>query len=171
LSVSSCSIPGLAAHLAAENLFLRKLLALEHKVKPHRANDSACLIMVILERMVSSRGALVNVQPIPSYAATARDSVSSGVRNPGLLADRKFPRICAALSQRWPRKIHLGRGTYRQRVETEPGDSDLSEHCRQVPLQWPSGAHACSEIASATTSANDIAIELPSTRRLIRPNI
>jgi len=51
--------------LAAENLFLRKQLALfqERKVKPHRANDSTRLIMLILGRMFSWRGALVNVQP------------------------------------------------------------------------------------------------------------
>jgi transposase InsO family protein len=51
--------------LAAENLFLRKQLALfqERKVKPHRAKDSTRLIMVILGRMFSWHGALVNVQP------------------------------------------------------------------------------------------------------------
>src|SRR5215472_11943707 len=51
--------------LAAENLFLRKQLALfqERKVKPHRAHDSTRLVMIILGRMFSWRGALVNVQP------------------------------------------------------------------------------------------------------------
>jgi hypothetical protein len=51
--------------LAAENLFLRKQPALfqERKLKTHRADDSARLIMVILARLFSSRGALVNVQP------------------------------------------------------------------------------------------------------------
>ena len=51
--------------LAAENLFLRKQLALfqERKVKPHLADDSTRLVMVILGRMFSWRGALVNVQP------------------------------------------------------------------------------------------------------------
>src|SRR5262249_51784405 len=51
--------------LAAENLFLRKQLALfqERKVKPHRAHDSTRLVMVILARMFAWRGALVNVQP------------------------------------------------------------------------------------------------------------
>src|SRR5215469_13896640 len=39
--------------LASENLFLRKPLALfqERKVKPHRADDSTRLIMVILGRL------------------------------------------------------------------------------------------------------------------------
>jgi len=51
--------------LAAENLFLRKQLALlqERKVKPHRAHDSTRLVMVILSRMFSWRGALVNIKP------------------------------------------------------------------------------------------------------------
>jgi hypothetical protein len=51
--------------LAAETLFLRKQLALfqERKVKPHRAHDSTRLVMVILGRMFSWRGALVNVKP------------------------------------------------------------------------------------------------------------
>ena len=50
--------------LAAENLFLRKQLALfpERKVKPRRANDSARLRMVILSRMFPWRGSLVNVK-------------------------------------------------------------------------------------------------------------
>ena len=51
--------------LAAENLFLRKQLALlqERKVKPHRPHDSTRLVMVILGRMFSWRGALVNIKP------------------------------------------------------------------------------------------------------------
>jgi hypothetical protein len=50
--------------LAAENLFLRKQLALfQERVKPHRANDSTGLIMVILGRMFSWRDALVNIKP------------------------------------------------------------------------------------------------------------
>src|SRR6516164_4881037 len=51
--------------LAAENLFLRKQLALfqERKLKPHRAVDSTRLLMVILGRMFSWRDALVNVKP------------------------------------------------------------------------------------------------------------
>jgi hypothetical protein len=100
-------VPRSRRALAAENLFLRKQLALfqERKVKPHRAHDSTRLIMVILGRMFSWRGALVTVQPDPSSAGTARDSVSSGVGNPGLWADRKSPGIYADLSARWPQRI------------------------------------------------------------------
>src|SRR5215471_16194379 len=51
--------------LAAENLFLRKQLALfqERKVKPRRADDSIRLVMVMLGRLFSWRDALVNVKP------------------------------------------------------------------------------------------------------------
>src|SRR5262249_54138508 len=58
----------LAAHsrraLAAENLFLRKQLALfqERKGKPRRASDSTRWMMATLCRMFPWRGTLVNVQ-------------------------------------------------------------------------------------------------------------
>ncbi len=59
----------LAAHshsaLAAENLFLRKQLALfqERKIKPRRADDSTRWMMVTLSRMFPWRDVLVNVKP------------------------------------------------------------------------------------------------------------
>src|SRR5215472_10011961 len=51
--------------LAAENLFLRKQLALfqERKVKPRRADDSIRWMMATLSRMFPWRAALVNVKP------------------------------------------------------------------------------------------------------------
>ena len=51
--------------LAAENLFLRKQLALfqERKVKPRRADDSTRWMMATLRRMFQWRDALVNVKP------------------------------------------------------------------------------------------------------------
>src|SRR5262245_47627442 len=50
--------------LAAENLFLRKHLALfqERQVKPRRANDSTRWMMATLSRMFPWRDALVNVK-------------------------------------------------------------------------------------------------------------
>ena len=50
--------------LAAENLFLRKQLALfqERQVKPRRANDSTRWMMATLSRMFPWRDALVNVK-------------------------------------------------------------------------------------------------------------
>src|SRR5216684_3218196 len=51
--------------LAAENLFLRKQLALfqERKVKPGRADDSTRWMMATLSRIFQWRDALVNVKP------------------------------------------------------------------------------------------------------------
>ena len=51
--------------LAAENLFLRKQLALfqERKVKPRRADDATRFVMVALSRMFAWRNALRNVKP------------------------------------------------------------------------------------------------------------
>jgi|CZKS01.1.fsa_nt_gi putative transposase len=51
--------------LAAENLFLRKQLALflERKAKPRRADDSTRWMMAALSRMFLWRDALVNVKP------------------------------------------------------------------------------------------------------------
>src|SRR5712691_4066900 len=55
----------LPSALAAENLFLRKQLALfqERQVKPHRADDATRWILAILSRWFDWRGALVVVQP------------------------------------------------------------------------------------------------------------
>jgi hypothetical protein len=51
--------------LAAENLFLRKQLALfqERKLRPRRADDSTRWMMATLSRMFQWRDALVNVKP------------------------------------------------------------------------------------------------------------
>ena len=51
--------------LAAENLFLRKQLALyrERQVKPHRASDATRLGLVLLARWFAWREALTIVQP------------------------------------------------------------------------------------------------------------
>lgn len=53
------------AHLAAENLFLRKQLALymERRVKPRRADDATRIILVTLSRLVNWRQLLVIVKP------------------------------------------------------------------------------------------------------------
>ena len=51
--------------LAAENLFLRKQLALylESQVKPHRARNATCLTLVVLARFIKWRPVLTIVQP------------------------------------------------------------------------------------------------------------
>jgi len=52
-------------HLAAENLFLRKQLALylEREVKPRRADDATRISLVVLSRLVDWRRLLVVVKP------------------------------------------------------------------------------------------------------------
>ena len=58
-----CLRPGCV--LAAENLFLRKQLALfgERKVQPHRATDAARFVMDAMGRLFEWRGALRVVKP------------------------------------------------------------------------------------------------------------
>jgi hypothetical protein len=62
-------LASLAAHsrsaLAAENLFLRKQLALfqERKVKPRRADDATRWMMATLSRMFPWGNSLMNVKP------------------------------------------------------------------------------------------------------------
>src|SRR5262247_3537773 len=53
------------AQLAAENLFLRKQLALylERRVKPRRADDATRITLVALRRLVDWRQLLVIVKP------------------------------------------------------------------------------------------------------------
>jgi transposase InsO family protein len=53
------------AQLAAENLFLRKQLALylERQIKPHRANDATRITLVALSRLVDWRRLLTIVKP------------------------------------------------------------------------------------------------------------
>jgi hypothetical protein len=98
--------------LAVENLFLRKQLALfqERKVTPHRTNDSARMVTVILARMFSSRGALVNVKPdtfLPWHRQGFRllgRCKSRPVRRPRLPKDtRRLMQEMAAENPYWER--------------------------------------------------------------------
>ena len=53
------------AHLAAENLFLKKQLALyvERQVRPRRADDATRIALIALSRLVDWRRILTIVQP------------------------------------------------------------------------------------------------------------
>jgi len=53
------------AHLAAENLFLRKELALyvERHVKPRRADDATRVTLAALSRLIDRRRLLTVVKP------------------------------------------------------------------------------------------------------------
>jgi hypothetical protein len=102
--------------LAAENLFLRKQLALfqERKLKPHGAHDSTRLIMVILGRMFSWRGALVNVKPDTFLRWHRKDSVSSGAGNPGPWQTANPQGSAQTHSRNGRGEPDLGRGTHGQ---------------------------------------------------------
>ena len=66
--------------LAAENLFLRKQLAMfqERKVKPHRPDTPIRIALVLLSRLFNWRDALVVVQPRHSSDGTVRAFACSG---------------------------------------------------------------------------------------------
>ena len=53
------------ARLVAENLFLRKQLAMyvERQVKPRRANDATRIVLVVLSRLIEGRSILTVVRP------------------------------------------------------------------------------------------------------------
>ena len=82
--------------LAAENLFLRKQLALyqERQVRPGRATDATRLTMVLAARLFDWKKALVSVRPETSLDGTAEVLNCSGGGNPDRSADPGFPRIC-----------------------------------------------------------------------------
>src|SRR5262249_4635715 len=122
--------------LAAENLFLRKQLALfqERKLRPRRADDSTRLVMVILGRMFSWRDAPADVKP------------ETPIRWPPGVSPPRALEITAARpaspAQR-PAPTHpgdgrgesdLGRGAHCQRVEAQTAHSGLPTHRRQVPF-------------------------------------
>lgn len=81
--------------LAAENLFLRKQLALylERKVKARRASDASRLTLVLLSSLFAWRRALTIVQPASSDGiGKAFGCFGGGNRNPE--DDREFLPSC-----------------------------------------------------------------------------
>ena len=83
--------------LTAENLFLRKQLALyiERQVKPHRADDSTRIALVALSRFVDWRQLLVIVKPDTLIRwHIERDFGCSGGGNQTCQEGREFPRTC-----------------------------------------------------------------------------
>ena len=63
------------SQLAAENLFLRKQLALyrERQVKPRRADDVARIALVALSRLIDWRAVLTIVNPSALYGSSRFD--------------------------------------------------------------------------------------------------
>jgi hypothetical protein len=89
--------------LAAENLFLRKQLALyqERQVRPRRATDATRLTMVWLGRLFDWKEALIAVRPETLPVGTAKALNCSGVGNRDPWADPGFPKIFVNSSWRW----------------------------------------------------------------------
>ena len=92
-----------SAALAAENLFLRKQLALyqERHIKPQRALTPPAFPLVWLARWFDWRQALAVVQPRPLSAGIARGSGCSGGGSRSL-DDHRSLRTCKRSSAAWP---------------------------------------------------------------------
>jgi len=77
-----------SAALKAENIFLRKQLALylEREAKPRRATGATRLSMVLLSRLFAWQNALINVKPETFPAGIGRVFSYFGDRNRGLAA-------------------------------------------------------------------------------------
>jgi hypothetical protein len=83
------------ARLAAENLFLRKQLALyqERRKKPRRPDPATRLALVVFSRWLDWRALLIVVQPETLIAGIVRAGDCSGGGNPGP-AGRRFRLTC-----------------------------------------------------------------------------
>jgi hypothetical protein len=86
------------ATLIAENLFLRKQLALfqERKLRPRRSNAATRAFMVLLSRFFDWREALVIVKPQHSLNGIALRTGRSGDGSLESEADRDCQRTCAS---------------------------------------------------------------------------
>jgi hypothetical protein len=96
--------------LAAENLFLRKQLALfeERKVKPRRADDSTRWMMATLSRMFPWRDALVHVKPDTLIRWHRKGFRLFWCWKSKPSGRPRLPRDLRQLINRWPSRIRLG---------------------------------------------------------------
>jgi hypothetical protein len=101
--------------LAAENLFLRKQLALyqEHHLTPRRATNAIRITLVWLSRCFDWRQALVVVQP-ETLVRWHRQVFLVFWRGHRVLDVRQFLPNCERLSAAWPVTTRRGRGAHRQ---------------------------------------------------------
>jgi hypothetical protein len=85
------------AQLAAENLFLRKQLALyqERKVKPRRADDATRIILAGLSRFLTWHQLLLIVKPETLIRGIDTDSDCSGAGSHVRPAGLRFRRTCS----------------------------------------------------------------------------
>jgi putative transposase len=86
------------AQLAAENLFLRKQLALylERQAKPRGADDATRITLVVLSRFVEWRRSLTIVKPDTLIRWHRMGFGCFGAGNQGRQGVRRFPWTCAA---------------------------------------------------------------------------
>jgi hypothetical protein len=119
------------AQLAAENLFLRKQLALyqERRAKPRRADDATRVVLAGLSRLLEWRQLLVIVKPetlIRWHRKGFRLFWRWKSRAPGR------PAIPVELQQLIVTmaavESHVGRGTHRQRTSGEAWDPGVAAH-------------------------------------------
>jgi hypothetical protein len=84
------------AQLAAENLFLRKQLALylERQVKPRRADDATRITLVALSYLIEWRRVLTVVRPDTLIRCIERAFSCSGGGSPSHVADRECLPTC-----------------------------------------------------------------------------
>ena len=96
--------------LAAENLFLRKQLALfqEREVPPHRVTDATRWLMVFLGKFFEWRSALVLVKPETLIGGIEKVSVCSGAGSPGREDGPNSRSIFNSSSVRWAPTIQRG---------------------------------------------------------------
>ena len=106
-----------APALAAENLFLRKQLALyeERQMQPRRATDATRLAMVWLSHWFDWRAALRVVQP-ETFTRWHRQEFRLLWRGNPRQDDLRCQRLAGADSPHGPGESHLGSGTHRQRT-------------------------------------------------------
>src|SRR6187401_2501526 len=133
------------AALVAENLFLRKQLALfqERKVRPRRADASTRWMLAALSPWFAWRDALVNVQA-DTLLRWHRQGFRLFWRGKSKTAGRpRLPNNLQALIREMAAENPTwGTGTHRQRAATETGNPGFPPHGREVSAPGRNGAHA-----------------------------
>lgn len=126
------------AALAAENLFLRKQLALfeERKVQPRRATDAGRFVMSALGRLFDWRSALRVVQP-DTFVRLASERISPLLAMEVQTARpaQAAPQPAGTDPQHGRGEPHLRRSPHRRRTPAQIGDSRRSSHHRQVSVR------------------------------------
>jgi hypothetical protein len=98
------------AQLAAENLFLRKQLALyvERQAKPRRADDATRMALVALSWLIDWRRVLTVVKPDTLVRWHRKGFRLFWHGNHPHVADVDCPPTCNGSSRTWPQRIEPG---------------------------------------------------------------